>query len=63
MAENSQENPQLQQEWNKVNVQQMHLIPLDADPDDLRDGDMWYRGDTDVLQVRVDGVTKAITVT
>ena len=58
----AQENPQLQQEWNKVNVQQLHLIPLDADPIDLRDGDLWYRGDTDVVHVRVAGVTKAITV-
>ena len=59
----AQEDTQLQQEWNKVNIQQMHLIPLDADPVDLRDGDMWYRGDTDVLHVRVAGVTKAVTVT
>ena len=59
----AQEDDKRQQEWNKVNVQQLRLIALDADPADLQDGDMWYRGDTDVLHVRVDGVTKAITVT
>ena len=59
----AQEDDKRQQEWNKVNVQQLRLIELDADPADLQYGDMWYRGDTDVLHVRVDGVTKAITVT
>jgi len=59
----AQENPQAQQEWNKVNIQQLHLIPLDADPTDLRDGDLWYRGDTDTVHVQVDGVKKTFTVT
>lgn len=47
-------------ELNKANVAQLRLAPLDADPDDLQDGDVWYRGDTDKLHVRVNGVTKEV---
>lgn len=57
----AQVNPLKQQELNKINVRQLRLIPLDADPVDLTDGDLWYRGDTDVLHLRVAGATKAVT--
>ncbi len=59
----AQVDPKKQQEWNRVNVQQLKLVPLDADPADLTDGDVWYRGDTDVVHVRVNGATKTFTVT
>ena len=59
----AQEDTKRQQEWNKVNVQQLNLIPLDADPADLRDGTVWYRGDTDTVHIQVDGVKKTFTVT
>ena len=59
----AQEDPKRIVELNKVNAQQLRLVALDADPVDLQDGDMWYRGDTDVLHVRVAGATKAVTVT
>ena len=49
-------------DFNKVNTRKLHLEPLDADPADLRDGDMWYRGDTDVLHVYVNGAVKTVTV-
>lgn len=58
----AQENLLKQQEFNKVNVRQLRLIPLDADPVDLKDGDVWYRGDTDVFHGRVAGVTKTFTL-
>lgn len=58
----AQEDPKRIIEHNKVNTTQLRLVAVDADPVDLKDGDMWYRGDTDVLHVRVNGVTKAVTV-
>lgn len=59
----AQEDKTRQQEFNKVNVRQLRLIPLDADPVDLTDGDVWHRGDTDVVHIQLNGVKKTFTVT
>ena len=50
-------------ELNRANVFVLRLRPLTADPVDLEDGDIWHRGDTDVVHIRLNGVTKTITVT
>lgn len=42
---------------------QVRLFPIGATPSRLEDGDMWYNGTTDVLHVRVNGVTRSINVT
>jgi len=59
----AQEDLTRQQEFNKVNIQQVRLIPLDADPVDLVDGDVWHRGDTDSVHIQLNGVRKTFTVT
>lgn len=55
------EDTQQQVEWNKVNVQQIRLAALDADPTDLKDGDMWHRGDLNTIRVRLNGSTVTLT--
>lgn len=40
----------------------LNLTPLTADPSPLADGMVWYRGDTDTLHLRANGVTKTVTV-
>lgn len=41
----------------------IYLPNVTSDPGSLSDGMMWYRSDTDVLRVRVNGVTRSVTVT
>ena len=49
-------------DFNVINVDKLHLNPLDADPLDAQEGDLWYRGDTHVLKLRINGSTKTVTV-
>ena len=58
----AQQDAQRQNEFNKVNVQKLSLIPLDADPLDLGEGDMWCRGDTHVVHLYLNGVIETIAV-
>ncbi len=57
----AQADPSRQQEFNKVNVQKLKLIGLDADPVDLVDGDVWHRDDLNTIRVRLNGATVTIT--
>jgi hypothetical protein len=40
-------------EFNQVNVNQLRLVPLAADPTDVKEGDVWYRSDTHKLRLRL----------
>ena len=45
-------NPQEQREFNRPRLERLHLIPLDADPADAQNGDIWYNGTTDKFRKR-----------
>lgn len=49
---------------SRINLHSINLKPLAADPDDVRDGDVWYFDDgmTRALKVRINGATKTVTV-
>jgi len=49
-------------EFDKVNINQIRLVPLTADPLDLKEGDVWYRGDTHTLKLRLAASTVTIQV-
>lgn len=55
------ENEKRPRELEKINVARVRLAPLDADPTDLEDGDIWYHGPSDTIKCRLNGVTKTIT--
>lgn len=58
----AQQDPQRQNEFIKVNVLKLSLIPLTADPLDLGEGDMWCRGDTHVVHVYLNGAIETLAV-
>jgi len=49
-------------EFDKVNINQIRLVPLTADPLDVKEGDVWYRGDTHALRLRLVASTVTVTV-
>lgn len=55
-------DPKRVMDFDKVNVDKLHLNPLSADPSDIEEGDLWYRGDTHALMLRINGSTKTVTV-
>ena len=48
-------------EFNKVKVNVINLNPLDADPDELQEGDLWYRGDLHEVRVYLNGSVETLT--
>jgi hypothetical protein len=40
-------------EFNQVNVEQLRLVPLAADPTDVKEGDVWYLASTHKLRLRL----------
>lgn len=49
-------------EFNRIVADKLNLNPLDADPSDLQEGDLWYRGDTHALRLRLASSTVTVTV-
>lgn len=54
-----------QVEFNEVNLFVLRANPLNADPvevADLKDGDIWYRGDLNVFKAKVNGTIQSLSV-
>jgi len=45
---------------DRVEADRVRLTPLDADPADAVDGDVWYNADDGVIRVKVGATTKTV---
>jgi hypothetical protein len=50
-------------EFFRLTVDKINLNALNADPEQLLNGDLWYRQDIQQLRFRANNTTYAVTVT
>lgn len=56
-------DPNRQIEFNEANIFLIRAVPLNADPveaTDLKDGDIWYRGDLNSFKAKVNGTIQTL---